>query len=168
MSKPSLFSKKQEDLTLSSQALNELLLAFRERRIPLRFKVKGLSMSPFIKDGDVIIISPANVSTLRRGQIVAFSDPETKKVRVHRIIKKKQGYLLIKGDNTPWPDGYIPQKNVLGYVSSVERQGKSKSLGMGPERILISYLFSNAFIFSLSKIFRKTIGQIKKKRQRYG
>src|SRR3972149_845028 len=36
----------------------------------LRFRARGTSMSPFIRDGDVVRVEPAAPSRLKRGEIV--------------------------------------------------------------------------------------------------
>lgn len=163
MQKPSLSLKTQKELTLSAQALALLLEAFRERGVSLRFKAKGFSMSPFIKNGDVITISPLNNKPPRLGDIIAFSDPTTHKVRVHRVIKKKNTSCLVKGDNTAWRDGYVEQTNILGYVHKVEREGKRIFLGRGPERYLIALFSSNRMFYSLLEKTRKIVNLIKNK-----
>ena len=163
MSKPSLFIKKHEELTLSAHALSELLQAFLDRGLPLRFRVKGYSMAPFIKNGDVITVSPLKLTSLRTGHIVAYSDPETKKVRVHRVIKTMGNHFMVKGDNTPVIDGILPQKNILGYVSQVERQGKRVFLGLGIERLLIVFISSRACYYSLKKSIKNFLDMIKKR-----
>jgi signal peptidase I len=162
-SKPSLFIKPHEELTLSAHALGELLQAFSDRGLPLRFRVKGTSMAPFIKDGDVITVSPLTYASLRTGHIVAFSDPETKKVRVHRVIKAMEDQFIAKGDNVPVMDGIIPKKNYLGCVRRVERQGRRVSFGLGIERLLIVFISSRACYHSLIRSIRAFLGMIKKR-----
>jgi len=163
MSKPSLFIKPHEELILSAHALGELLQAFMDRGLPLRFRVKGYSMAPFIKDGDVIIVSPLKTTSLRTGHIVAYSDPETKKVRVHRVIKIMGNHFMIKGDNASVMDGIISQKNILGYVSQLERKGKRIFLGLGIERLLIVFISSRACYHSLKNSIRNFLKMIKKR-----
>src|SRR3972149_9018543 len=69
----------------------------------LRFRARGFSMRPFIRDGDFITVSPIENSSIRIGDVVFYSTAENK-VIAHRVIKKygKNGNvkLLIKGDAT--------------------------------------------------------------------
>ena len=53
--KPAVFSVKGGELSLSGQALLELTQTVLARGALFRFCAKGLSMYPFIKDGDLII-----------------------------------------------------------------------------------------------------------------
>ena len=128
--------------TISNRALSELLQAVLDKGMPFRFRAPGFSMSPFIRDGDVITISRLSESgdSPGLGTVVAFSQPKTGKLVVHRVVVKKAGYFLIKGDNTPCADCFVPRANVLGYVNKVERNGKHVFIGLGPERFVIAFL----------------------------
>ena len=95
---------------------------------PFRFRAPGLSMSPFIRDGDVVTIRPLGSRPPRTGAIAAFLYPGTGKVAVHRIIREKSGRFLLKGDNVPAIDGSLPLDMILGTVSRVERNGAKVSL----------------------------------------
>ena len=97
-------------------------------------------MSPFIKNGDVITLSPLFDTSLRVGDVAAFIQPGTGKLVVHRIVGKRNDSFLMKGDNISDVDGFIPEAKILGCVTTVERDGKSVFLGLGPERILIALL----------------------------
>jgi len=104
-------------------------------------------MSPFIKDGDWVTVAPKNGSSPRFGDVVAFFQSGTKKLSIHRVIGKKGTFRFIKGDNTSQLDGLIPEMNILGYVTKVEREGKRIHLGFGPERLFVA-LFSRGGILS--------------------
>jgi len=166
--KPSLFVKKQGELALSGKALNEFLRAVLDKGVPFRFKAKGFSMSPFIKDNDVITVSPLADHSLSTGKVVAFIHPQTGKVHVHRVLKKEGGFFLIKGDNSPGADGFIPKKNIMGFVTRAERKGKKIFLGLGPERFLIAFISSNGLFFSFLKPIRKIFSIIRKKGPQHG
>jgi signal peptidase I len=134
-SKPVL---KMSERTLSGPAFNELIQAFLQNGHPFRFQAKGFSMFPFIREGDFITISPFKSSSPRLGDVVAFHPPETQKLFIHRVIWKKGDSSLIRGDNAPSADGFLPRANILGRVIRLERNGKRVYLGSGPERYLIA------------------------------
>jgi signal peptidase I len=138
--KPALFSKKGVELKLSGPDLIELLRAVLDKGLPFRFTAKGFSMSPFIKDGDVITVSPQTNNSIRSGDVVAFIRPRMKTLVIHRVVEKRGEYFHIKGDNTLDSDELIPATNILGRVIRVERNGKEVLLGLGPERFLIAFL----------------------------
>jgi hypothetical protein len=127
--------------TLSMAALIELLRAVTEKGKPFRFQATGFSMYPFIRNLDTITVSPLPAGgRCRLGDVVAFLKPGTEKLAVHRVIRKKGDCYLIRGDNTPEPDGLISAARMLGYVTNVERGGRQIRVGLGPERAVIACL----------------------------
>ncbi len=138
---PDQIADQAEELSLSGPALLDLMGAVLSKGLPLRFRAKGWSMTPFIRDGDVITVSPFNQNRPRLGDVVAFKRPETGNLIVHRIVSLQDGSVHILGDSIPdKPDGIIPIEALLGQVTRVERDGRRLRLGLGPERVLIAWL----------------------------
>ena len=137
---PTAHSVKECELSLPGPALLELLRATLAKGMSFRFRAKGFSMDPFIRDGDVITISALSEGSPALGDVVAFVQKETPKLAMHRVVRIKGGSYLIKGDNTTGADGLIPRANILGSVKRVERKDKRVFLGLGPERFLIAFL----------------------------
>lgn len=127
-------------LSLSNLGQLELLLAMVERGVPLRTTARGFSMHPFIRDKDVLTIAPMKDILPAPGDVVAFTQPETGRLAIHRVIEQKEKGWLIRGDNCLEPDGVIPGKNILGIVVRVERGGKNIRLGIGKARLFIAIL----------------------------
>lgn len=161
--RPSVSIKEGGVLALSGKATGELLQAVLDKGVPFRFRAKGFSMSPFIKDNDIITVSPLSTSSFQRGEVAAFIHPETKKLYVHRIIEKKGDSYLVKGDNSLETDGFIPHKNIIGCVTCVERKGKKVHLGLGPEKVLITSFTSKRLFFTFLNPIRKFLSFFKKK-----
>jgi signal peptidase I len=163
MSEPSIFLNRGNELSLSGPALAELIQAVLDKETPFRFRAKGISMRPFIRHGDVITISPLSGNLPRCGDVVAFFRPVSKRLVVHRVVGRSDGFLLIKGDNAARDDGFIPTANILGCVTKVERNGKEVYLGLGPERFLIAFLTRRGLLFPLLlpmwKLARPIIGK---------
>ena len=127
-------------MTLPGADLIELLRATLAKGMPFRFRATGSSMHPFIKHGDVIIVSTYADASPSLGDVVAIVQQGTEKLVIHRIVGRKRNTCLVKGDNTTGIEGPIPRANILGYVKSVERNDKKVLLGLGPERFLIALL----------------------------
>jgi hypothetical protein len=125
---------------LSGKAMVALLRAVTENGKPFRFKASGFSMYPFIRNQDILTISPLPPGYPRFGNVVAFLHPETGKLVVHRVVGRMGDSYLTKGDNSSELDGLISESSILGYVTNVEREGRSISLCLGPERALIAFL----------------------------
>jgi signal peptidase I len=106
--------------------LGEILQAVLSKGFSIRFKAKGFSMFPVIKDGDIITVSPFPGVSIRSGNIIAFIHPQTEKLVVHRLIETKENGFLTKGDNSLETDGDIPGTYILGKVTRIEKKGKSR------------------------------------------
>ncbi len=112
-----------------------------------RFQAKGHSMYPFIKDGDFITISHRKRNkAIRLGDIVAFIDPEKDRLVVHRVTQKLNDLYLIKGDFIALKCDLISSNNILGRVITIERDGRTFTIGLGPERVLIAIISRNYFL----------------------
>ena len=162
--KPALFCKKGGELKLSGLYLTKLLQAVLDKGAPFRFRAKGFSMSPFIKDDDIITVSPLKDDSIRSGDVVAFIRPEMINMVIHRVVGKNGEYFHIKGDNIPDTDELIPVTNIMGSVTRVERNGKEVFLGLGPERFLIALLTRTGFLSQLLtplwRLFRPLIKKL--------
>lgn len=145
--KPQLYTIKTNDLALSSPALVELMQAVLEKGLSFRFRAKGWSMAPFIRDGDIVTVSPLKSAPLRVGDVYAFVYPEMRNLVVHRAVAKFEKGLLFQGDNSHGKnDGVVPFKFLLGRVIQIERNDHRVSLGLGFERYLIVLLSRLGFL----------------------
>jgi hypothetical protein len=132
---------QKSGISLSGKALIELMQAVHAKGLPFRFKAGGHSMAPFIKDGDVVCVSPVASHAPGLGDVAAFIHPETKLLGLHRVLSIHGDHFFIQGDNLPEnPDGMIPREAIVGRVARVERAGKRVRLGLGPERLLLALL----------------------------
>lgn len=123
--------------TISGTGFTVLMAAVLEKGVPFRFTAPGHSMSPFIRDGDVITVAPGRI---RFGDAVAFVNPHGGKLTVHRVVRISRDGYLIKGDNTSEPDGTVPRTSLLGRVVRVEHCSRSVWRGLGIERVAIALL----------------------------
>ncbi len=141
LNKPALSRTIGRELGLSGSVVYEIMQAVLVKGMRFRFRALGFSMSPFIRNGDVITIAPLSESKPATGKMVAFIHPESGGLTVHRAIGRKGNAYLLHGDNiTDHPDGLIPQEEILGCVVSIERDGRRIRLGLGPEGRLIAGL----------------------------
>jgi signal peptidase I len=147
--RPKFAIVKGSELSLSGPALVQLLRAVLGKGAPARFRAKGFSMSPFIKNKDLVTISPLQGKRPGLGDIIAFVHPETHGLCIHRIVRKKDGFYVTKGDNISETNECVPIENILGFVTRVERDGKGVFLGLGPERFLIAFLGGRRLLLPL-------------------
>jgi signal peptidase I len=123
-----------------SEVLPELVKEVLSKGVECRLQVKGYSMSPFIKDSDVVTISPIVDSSPGFGDVIAFINPKTERLIIHRVVGKIGDACLVKGENAIEPDGFIERNHMIGIITRVERKGKKVLFGLGPERFLIALL----------------------------
>ena len=129
------------ELSLPRAALIELMQAALAKGAPFRFRAKGWSMAPFIRDGDVICVTPLPEAGPAVGEVVAFIRAESGQLLVHRVIARERGAYTIQGDNAPGAaDATVLREDMLGRVTQITRNGKDVGLGLGPERRLIAVL----------------------------
>lgn len=152
-------------LPLSGKALIELMQAVHSRGLPFRFQAGGFSMAPFIKDGDIISVSPISSRLPDPGDVVAFIHPDTKLLCVHRVLSFNGDCGLIQGDNMPgMPDGIIPLEAIKGRVTRVERDGKRVRIGLGPERHLLALLSHSGLLAVIRRFAGPLYGYFKRRR----
>jgi signal peptidase I len=134
--------------TMPNAGFAELMAAVLARGAPFRFQASGFSMLPFIRDGDVITLSPTPAH-LRFGDVVAFVNHGNDRLIVHRIVHiTRHGYFM-RGDNLPEPDGFVSHAGILGRVILVERRGRCVRLGLGLERVVIAFLSRRGWLAPL-------------------
>ncbi|MDD5059687.1 MAG: S24/S26 family peptidase [Candidatus Omnitrophica bacterium] len=145
---------KAKEFIIPNVVLTELLEAVTGKRKSLSFEVKGFSMFPFVCNGDIVTVSPFS-NTIKVGQVVIFTHPRSQALTLHRVVGKKGNNYIIKGDNALEIDAAVSRQNILGYVSGLERKGRSITLGLGKERCLIVFLSRTRILplfFRLTKL----------------
>ena len=120
--------KNDEGISLSALVVMELIEAVQEKGASFRFQARGYSMTPAIRNGDVITVSPLKNLLPRRGDVLAFRHPDRTQMLVHRVLHARVGKYLIQGDNCPIADGWIPAENILGLITRVEHLRKDAFL----------------------------------------
>lgn len=88
-------------------------------RTPVAFiYIKSDSMSPVLKKGDIALICGYHKDRLL-GKVIAYKDPISNKIIVHRAIRASQGKgcYITKGDNSLQEDFFQPcTEQILGWA----------------------------------------------------
>jgi len=163
INKPLLYQKKQSEITLSPEALLTIARTVLGKGIPFRFRAGGFSMSPFIRDGDVITVSPLKNGHISTGDVVAAFHSLNRKVFLHRVVRKIGNLYLLKGDNCPEADGMFPRENIMGKVTKIERSQRKKLFGLGAEKFVIAALSRNRYFISMIFSVRKYMFLMRRK-----
>ncbi len=111
-------------------------------------------MAPFIRDGDVITLMPSRGTTPSLGSIVVFIQPTSGQLLVHRVVARRGGFCLTRGDNSRGSDGLISEKLIMATVVRVERKGTTVCFGGGRERLLIVLLIRSKLLHPVLSLIR--------------
>ncbi|OFV81495.1 MAG: signal peptidase I [Acidobacteria bacterium RBG_13_68_16] len=93
----------------------------------VRFRAKGGSMHPTIREGEAITVAPARPDAIKRGDVVLYrSGRGVIAHRVTRVVRDPDGTLAFipRGDSSTTRDEPVDQSAVLGRVVAVERDGR--------------------------------------------
>ena len=91
---------------------------------PTRIKVTGLSMLPFLEEGDGVFVVSAKQDNLEEGDLIVFRRGEES--IVHRVIKIKRGSFYEMGDNQRF-GSWVSLDQSLAKVISVEKMNGEKT-----------------------------------------
>jgi signal peptidase len=99
----------------------------------VRFQAPGRSMTPTIRENETITVDPVSASSVRKGDIILYSNGTG--VIAHRVvdIEKKEAsppphLFILRGDASITDDKPVAPAQVLGKVVSVERGGRNIAL----------------------------------------
>ncbi len=151
-----LSQKSHLVLNLSSKAIGELVREFMQKGKTLKFKTKGHSMKPFIKEGDLITIAPYIKRFPHSGDIVAYINPITKKLIIHRLLKISEHTFIAKGDNCRHNDTIYETTCIMGYVSQINEKVSMDNPWLLPLAKKIMVLLSRmGLLFILNKFLKR-------------
>jgi Peptidase S24-like len=93
----------------------------RSGRVCLR--VHGVSMLPWVRPRDIVVVHRTEPKGICRGDLVLFA--RYGRLFVHRVVEKRDlashSHLLVKGDSHPEPDAPIQAEELLGRVVRIHR-----------------------------------------------
>ena len=150
---PSWCARSGLALRLSNRGQRDLLLAIVKRGALCRTRVRGFSMTPFIRDGDVVTIAPLGGRAPRLGDVVAFVRAATGQLAIHRVIGHATDGWRIGGDRSDEPDGIVEPRSIVGRVVRVERGGRRVRLGLGGERAFVALLSRGGHLARLARLW---------------
>ena len=134
-------SDPRASVGMDGAGMAELVWEVSSRGVSVRFAVLGGSMSPWIRSGDVVTVTPvADAGPLRSGTVAAFRLPGSEALRVHRLRVRTANGWVAQADRTRRPDGIIPETAIAGVVTSVERGGRRVYLPTGGTGLVLSRL----------------------------
>jgi hypothetical protein len=145
------------EIRLSGIALIDIIQTILQEGSSVRIQANGCSMSPFIRNGDMVVLSSLDADSPGLGDVVAFRAAGTDRLTLHRVTGMVQDAYLIRGDNCTEADGLMSKSDILGRVRKVERNGSAVHFGLGPERQFIAFLSSRDLIGRLTNLFYRIL-----------
>jgi len=107
---------------ISIEAIRSNLEAGRE----VRLHINGNSMSPWLIQGDVVIVREVRPVQSMLGDILVICRGED--LVTHRLVAIDANGWYTKGDSLSQIDPPVPAKAILGRVDAVERNGSIQDL----------------------------------------
>jgi signal peptidase I len=90
----------------------------------IRLRVTGTSMVPAVQPGDLLTVRRVLLEDISPGEIVLVARPN--RLFAHRVVgnaRSHEPYLVTRGDRLPHNDPPAFRSDLLGKVTSVERNG---------------------------------------------
>ena len=113
----------------TDQLMWDLALEVLRNQNMVEFTATGTSMSPFIRNKDIVVVSPWNPNKVRFGDIILYStspNANQSQKRIHRIMKRRtvngKFLLFTKGDASRCLDPPIERNQVLGKISAIKKE----------------------------------------------
>ena len=113
--------EKTETLNLKREDFASIAQGVLSRGRVLRFRAKGGSMSPFIRNGDIVEVVPVK-GKINLGDVVLYRSSHGNSI-IHRVIQRGKESIITKGDSVPSSDQPVLFRKVLGRVLSIEKNG---------------------------------------------
>jgi signal peptidase I len=110
-----------------------------DRGHSVRFRARGGSMRPTIREGEAITVAPARPTGIRRGDVILYRVGRGVIAhRVARVAQRPDGALVFipRGDASQSRDEPVEETALLGKVVTVERGGRALDPVAGRARAL--------------------------------
>ncbi len=98
----------------------------------MRFRPLGGSMAPCLRAGDIVHICPGKNCQI--GDIILWQQGDG--LFLHRVLAKKNGCVITKGDSLSHQDGQVRKEQILGRAVTRERHGRISRLDHSGRRLL--------------------------------
>jgi hypothetical protein len=121
-------------LSLNGADLAELSAGVLGRGGAFRFRARGTSMVPFLRDGDMLTVEPVEATALRLGDVVLYRVAR-EQLAAHRLVARRadgEGVVWVaRGDAATGPGELVRAERVLGRVVRVQRGKRTLDLERG-------------------------------------
>jgi hypothetical protein len=123
----------------------------------------GLSMLPFLREGDLVIVRPIAWDALRRGDIVTYRRGD--KFPTRRAFRKHEGRLSLRCDGWIRTEFHTKADDILGRAEARLRDGRWITISDRAWRYATWRAMARATIRSWNMAFRRWIWAAKRGRR---
>jgi hypothetical protein len=120
-----------------------------KRRGRISLRVHGTSMQPWVRPKDIALIRKISIENVRCGDVVLFR--RDAHLLVHRIVEKRgsldTAQIFSKGDAHPTSDGVVHERELLGRVVRIYRNGRRIDLD-APRQLALGLFISQLSLHS--------------------
>lgn len=85
----------------------------------IELRLGGNSMYPFLRSGDLAVIEPVEMTSVKTGDIILFKQED--RYIAHRVLACKADHLICKGDAMPHKDPPVSTDELLGRIRAYRR-----------------------------------------------
>ena len=119
--------KHEVSFSMKNADFAELSREILKRGDSIRFKARGSSMCPWIRDGDLLTIRTADARSVKPGDVILYQSLGEKCI-VHRVIniefQNDRKIFITRGDASPRSQENIRSEQILGRVVEIYRGDK--------------------------------------------
>lgn len=112
---------------LEHKDIDQVIAQTMEKRGWIDLPAQGMSMYPFIKEGDICRFVRVDASRMKKGDILLFRARHGHLIahRLSRIVmNNQQPHYLCKGDTNVMYDEWISQDQIIGRLIWKNRNGR--------------------------------------------
>ncbi len=104
---------------MKEKTAEKFIELFREKNSgkTIKVKTKGKSMKPLIQEKSTVEVKIVPTEKLKIGDIAVYF--RNGKFFIHRVLNKKKGKILVKGDNNLNFDPIVKEELVLGKAVKI-------------------------------------------------
>ncbi len=122
---------------LNGKLIDAILDLYQQENQQIWWPFASNSMSPYIKEGDMVLVQHAS-RRFRVGDVIVFKRADG--LVAHRVVSVRgRGVDILyrtKGDNLRFFDAPVPQSSVLGLVTCIRKDDKYINLQKPHFRLL--------------------------------
>lgn len=117
--------KKKQAKSLPPALASKIMQAMEKAGAVDFLMIDGISMEPFIKNGEKVIVNK-KFSVVELGDIIHFKRDDQEGTFLHRVVKVDGNVITTKGDNRFSFDKPISFSQILGVVTAIENRAREK------------------------------------------